>query len=221
MWCPQCGAEYRDGVTTCTDCGVALVDEQPEDGGADQARDTDESEVVVYELEEWGEERRGALELRLNAEGIEHQWEAPTGADVKEGYEPGNPWAVGTDLVVGEQDEETVDALLDEIEFPDAIEGVTAAEGEDDEDDYDAMGKLYDAADRLKNDPSDLAVAGDFFDAADAAKEMEPPFGIDPDVWRRVQDLAAQIAAGLEQEVDEESVAALAQQLRNLLFDFV
>jgi hypothetical protein len=25
MFCPQCGAEYREGVASCKDCGVALV----------------------------------------------------------------------------------------------------------------------------------------------------------------------------------------------------
>lgn len=28
-WCPQCGAEYREGFVTCAKCGVALVAERP------------------------------------------------------------------------------------------------------------------------------------------------------------------------------------------------
>ncbi len=28
-WCPDCGAEYREGFTSCSDCGVALVDTPP------------------------------------------------------------------------------------------------------------------------------------------------------------------------------------------------
>ena len=27
MFCPQCETEYREGFTTCSDCGVALVSE--------------------------------------------------------------------------------------------------------------------------------------------------------------------------------------------------
>lgn len=26
MYCPKCKAEFREGFTTCSDCGVALVD---------------------------------------------------------------------------------------------------------------------------------------------------------------------------------------------------
>jgi hypothetical protein len=29
MFCPQCKAEYREGFTTCSDCGVALVTALP------------------------------------------------------------------------------------------------------------------------------------------------------------------------------------------------
>jgi len=28
-WCPECGAEYREGFARCSECGVALVNEPP------------------------------------------------------------------------------------------------------------------------------------------------------------------------------------------------
>lgn len=216
LWCPQCGAEYREGVTSCADCGVALTDTPPSEGDADgQAAD-----VIVYELDEWEADQRGALEQRLVAEDIQHQWETPEGAEVEESYEPGQAWAVGTDLVIGERDEETVDAMLDEIEGPDALVAV-ADDGTDDEANYAVMSGLYVAADRLKDDPDDLALAGEFFDAADAARTIPVPFGIDGEVWRRVQELAGEVTRSLEQEEDDQVIVGHAQRLRDVLFGYV
>jgi hypothetical protein len=28
-WCPECGAEYREGFTRCSECGVTLVSQPP------------------------------------------------------------------------------------------------------------------------------------------------------------------------------------------------
>lgn len=42
-FCPECEAEYEQGVETCTDCGVALVDELT----PDETPDTNEGEPVA------------------------------------------------------------------------------------------------------------------------------------------------------------------------------
>ncbi|HVF31407.1 MAG TPA: hypothetical protein VM933_00105, partial [Acidimicrobiales bacterium] len=116
--------------------------------------------------------------------------------------------------------EEAVDALVDDIENPDALEAVDE-DGIDDEANYAIMANLYVAADRLKADPGDLPIAGEFFDAADAARAADPPFGIDPEVWRRVQELAAEVSKAIEEEQDDEQVQSHAQRLRDVLFTYV
>src|SRR5437667_9895460 len=42
-FCPECEAEYEAGVSTCSDCGVALVDALP---GDDEVPDAAEGEPV-------------------------------------------------------------------------------------------------------------------------------------------------------------------------------
>ena len=181
----------------------------------------DGDDVIVYELNDWTAEQRGSLDLRLEAEGIERQWEMPDGDDVVEDYSPGKPWEVATDLVVGELDEEVVDALLDEIEAGGEELPAETGDGRDDEVVYHVMSDLYVAADRLKNDPDDLALAGEFFDAADAVRATDAPFGIDGEVWRRVQALSTELCEALEGEADDDVVRGYAQTLRDILFSYV
>jgi hypothetical protein len=35
MFCPQCGAEYREGFDRCSDCDVALIEEGPREAQVD------------------------------------------------------------------------------------------------------------------------------------------------------------------------------------------
>lgn len=42
MFCPRCGAEYREGFTMCADCGIALVHDEP-------MKPAEEAEYVEYE----------------------------------------------------------------------------------------------------------------------------------------------------------------------------
>lgn len=189
----------------------------PPAGGGEQAHD--DHQVIVYELADWTAEQRGALEVRLVAEGIEHDWQMPSGADVDYSYEAGEQWTVATDLVVSETMEEAVDELIDEVDFPDSL----AAEDEDGgegEAVWARMSELYVAADRLKDAPGDLARAGEFFDAADGIPAAAP-YGISDDVWQQVLALAGEVSGALESDADDDVVEAHAQKLRNLLFQFV
>jgi hypothetical protein len=73
MWCPSCGDEFREGFTTCGDCGVALVHEQP----ARRARRLPlrRDQYVEFDLSGWPDARREALDAWIFADNIDAAWE--------------------------------------------------------------------------------------------------------------------------------------------------
>lgn len=93
-WCPNCRAEYREGFDTCTDCGVALVDERPPEPDHDDAR---------IDVAGWDDAQREGMELRLVTAGIPHAWE-------------------GDLLVVPHAQLGEVEEMIDEVEAPDEDE---------------------------------------------------------------------------------------------------
>ena len=56
MFCPNCGDEFREGITTCPDCDVSLVEELPEESPprlsvVDTTHDPDRLAMLVETLE--------------------------------------------------------------------------------------------------------------------------------------------------------------------------
>ena len=181
--------------------------------------DEDDHDSLVYELADWEPEMRGRLDLLLKTRGIAYQWERV--GELYEGDEfttAGDPeeWEVCTNLVVADADEELIDSILDEVEFPMALEG-TDDEGGDDEASYERMANLFNASDKLMHDPGDVGIAGEFIDAADAVKEGPAPFGVDGDLWAEIRRQAGALSAQLDAESDDETVETLARDLRGLL----
>ena len=186
-FCPSCGAEYEEGVATCSECGVVL---------GDDASDS----VLVYEMEGWEPEERSALDRLLDAEGVPHRWE-------------------GDELVVPENSEAQVDDLMDEIEYPDALE---PAEADDDEAVYSVISDLFVAADRVSAEQFvDVDMAGDLAMASAAASSTPAPFGIEAASWSQVQQMSEAIVAEIEAGADDEVIVRDAATLRDLLRRFV
>jgi hypothetical protein len=161
----------------------------------------DEGPMLVYEMEGWEPEERSALDRLLDAEGVPHRWE-------------------GDELVVPEESESQVDDLMDEVEYPDALE--PADEHDDDQAVYSVISDLFVAADRVSAEQFvDVEVAGDLAVASAAASSTPAPFGIEAAAWSQVQQMSEAIVAEIEAGADDEVIVRDAATLRDLLRRFV
>jgi len=183
-----------------------LIDEADRDAFLDS-----DAEQVSYDLGDWDDERRAQLTDTLTSAAIEHAWD-----------EHG-------ELVVLEEDEERVDAIVDAIEFPDQIavdddaeiaaEDALASEGLDPQD---VLSELFVSADRLMHDPLDHEGVLSLVDAARMAETLPLPYGFAPAVWNDLVAQAKSLRASLEvDEVDDEKIIDQATHLRATLRNFV
>lgn|SRR5262245_18684829 len=161
---------------------------------------------LVYELDEWPAEDRETLSAKLVEADIPHQWEGEA------------------TLVVAPRDEELVEAVLDELEFPHAlaVEAVDPVNDAAEETSFEVLSSLFLAADRLKGNPVDPDGIADLTDALEEADPDAPPYGIVPGLWRDAIDRANQLADALADDDDRsDDVAAQAAGLQALLRPYV
>ena len=202
--CSFCGAEYATSEAKCWDCKIALAG-MPQPTLAADAPDDE----VLYELDDWPVEARVKLTATLAERGIPARWEP------------------GLTIAVLEADDEAAERVLDELEEELADDDEEDWDDEDDEPDEDggndsaaqaAMGDLFVAADRLMHEPADEDLAGDLVEAGTVVEAARrPPFGIDPNLWNKVQALSAVVRGDLDAGADEEVLAQDARTLRDTL----
>jgi hypothetical protein len=215
QFCPRCGAQFAPDVnmefsTTqvlCVECGLSL--ENPPESLPPSEVDDDQ---IAYDLVEWPAEDRAIASADLVELGIPYRWED------------------NLVLVVPAGAEEQVDAILDEIDenaVSDDEELIDVAlmdeEGGDDggEEAATAMSDLFIAADGLQHGTFDEQRVVEFIEAAGAVGQSLPPYGIEPQVWHRIQSDAAAIVTALEKGGDDESTIAATRSLRDLLRAYV
>jgi hypothetical protein len=178
-----------------------------------------DKEQVVFELEEWPDEKRSALTESLE------EAEIPFGFDEND------------DLVVLEDDEERVEAVLDQVDYNfslDASEvagdgdgdGDEAASAGDDGDDglaaQEVMSELFVSADILKNDPDDSGAILRFTAAAGTVAGLPLPYGFAPGSWQEIVTLTAQLRSLLDAvDSEDEAVVEAAKELRGVLRQYV
>jgi len=209
---------WANGVAHAWD-GTSLIVRPEDEEEADRLIDEADREAfldsdveqVSYELGDWDDARRGQLTELLLAASIEHAWD-----------EHG-------ELVVLEDDEERVDAIIDAIEFPEALEVDDAAEVKAEEalaadglDPQDVLSELFVSADRLMHDPVDHEGVLSLVDAARLAQTLPLPYGFAPPVWNDLVAQAQSLRAALEQEdVEDEDIIEQATKLRSTLRNYV
>ncbi len=172
--------------------------------------DPDE-EQVVYDLDGWTDEQQDELVDQLTAAGIAYEWDEDGG------------------LAVRETDEERVEALLDAIEYPDALPAEDAdRDDEDDEGDegdgllaQDTLSELFVAADRLTHDPEDHEGVLSLVDAARLVATLPLPFGFEKATWDAVLARVGELRTALEGDADDDDVLDKARSLRMLLRQYV
>jgi hypothetical protein len=192
----------EEEVDRLLDAAADEVDPGTDD--IDEALLDEDAEQVIYDLEDWDQARRTDLDGRLEAEGIAHAFDE-TG-----------------DLVVLAADEERVDAIVDEIEFPDQLP--VDAGSADGLDAVEAVGNLFVATDRLVHDPGDTDGTLAAVESARAMAGMPTPFGYAPPVWSELVEKAGELRVLLETEaevVDDEAVHEAATRLRTALRPYV
>ena len=166
--------------------------------------DPDPDELVAYDLADWGPELRAQLDELLSKDGITASWEED-------------------DLVVAENDADTVEALIDAIDSPDALPVEDGADdgADDGEDGADTLSALYVSSDILMNDPGNSQAVVEMLEAADRATVAAIPYGLEEDTWIEVRAVAEALADRLGDEADETEVAEAARRLRDLVYPLV
>jgi hypothetical protein len=174
----------------------ALMDDLDTSGEA--GLDT-EGDQVVYEVADWAPELRDRLVALLDRGSIPYAWDE------------------NRDLVVDAGDEDEVERLLDQVEYPDALPeddtGGTEAQ--------DVMSSLFVAADRLMHDPEDHEGVLDAVEGAQRAESLPVPYGFEPRVWENVVGRATAVRQALEADTDGDQVVELAKDLRATLRQYV
>ena len=186
-WLDDMGEAEAAEPTPEAEAGAPPAADDDEDDDDDDDDDDQVGDELEYELDEWPPVDRRLLSDRLDEARLAYRWD---GDDV---------------LVVAAKDEVAVEALLDAIEYPDALPSDEDADDED-EAPFELMSDLFVAADRLKHNPRDPAGIAGLASFVDDATVERPPFGIEPAVWVsavvQANDLADRLAGSADSDGD-------------------
>ncbi|WCO66421.1 hypothetical protein PO878_18135 [Iamia majanohamensis] len=172
-----------------------LIDEIDDRIALDLPPDVD---PVVYDVRDWPEGLEDRFVEALIDDRVAHL----------RGYQ---------EITVGVDDEERVDALVEQVTS--AWEDEQPDEDElDGPDAQEVLSELFVTSDRLLHDASDKAATVRFDDAAQAAASMPVPFGFDESGWEAINAAAAVLRERLgDADAGDEEIEEAATALRTLL----
>lgn len=162
-----------------------------------------DAEKILYEMTEWTDEEVALL--------VDQLAEAEIAFD----------FDIDDNLVVLAEDEARVEALLETIEFPDALEA------DDDEPvetrpSQDVLSDLFVGADRLSHHARDPEGVLGLVAAAADLDRLRLPYGFEAPVWERIVAGATGLREAIEgDEVGDEQIEELATEYRDLLRQYV
>jgi hypothetical protein len=205
LFCPRCGSELASRFKgewwstdeACGECGVALA-EPP----ASLAPSDDE---IAYTLDEWPAADRAGVTQALIDLALLYRWEP------------------GLVLVVPMSAERTVDQVLDDVEEAADAADFAGAAGEDDGSEVlqEAMGDLFVAVDRLPRAASDVVLLDEIVANAELIIGSGPPYGIEAQVWQRLQALARDLVANVQAGAPEDTISDAGREVRDFLRPYV
>jgi hypothetical protein len=107
MFCPKCRVEYREGFSTCADCGAELIPELPPEP-EQSVEYVDLIKLRTFSSRHEAELARGFL----IANGIH----AAVFGDDYGGIQPGLSFSTGVKLMVSPEDAQTAETLLNDTD---------------------------------------------------------------------------------------------------------
>jgi hypothetical protein len=190
-----------DDESTADDVDDGDVSDAAEASDEDDDSDDEEEATgeVAYDLSEWDDDQLTALGEALDEAGVAHAWD-------------------DDELYVREVDEQLVDAILEEVAHPHALE----PESDDGDAGAVLLGELFVVADRLQHDPEEHEAVALLLRLATATEDADAPYGLSEDDWEALRGRVDTLAEALE--VDDpnlDEVLEAAGQLRNAIRPFV
>ena len=200
---PESAEEATDEVVAEVESRLG-IDSNAEPAPREPIVLADDAPSTEYDLAEWEPSERELVTSHLVARGLPFRWEDEI-------------------LLVSTDDEELVDAILDDVENDDGVELPDETDEDTDQLPFETLTTFFLAGDRLQRNPLDADGLEQLLSATEVADPDRPPYGVDKRLWVRMCELADELAAALVDGEDPDVVEtqAVAAELHDLLRPYV